>query len=165
MFYLYKALSRRNRTNGEIINIHKAKAADCCNDGWKAYDTCEECGYTTFKAVPAKGHDMIHHEALPATCTDSGKLAYWSCKTCGGIFADEHGELPPNEEALTVPAAGHSLKFIAAVPATCNEDGNIEHWRCEECGKLFADSVALRVRADGSEVTAYTKRMEFFQFV
>lgn len=37
---------------------------------------------------------------------------------------------------------GHSLERVAAKDATCEEDGNIEYWRCTDdgCGKLFSDA-------------------------
>ena len=35
---------------------------------------------------------------------------------------------------------GHTLKKIAAVEATETTDGNIAHYKCTKCGKLFADA-------------------------
>ena len=34
---------------------------------------------------------------------------------------------------------GHTLKAVKAVEATETEDGNIAHFKCSKCGKLFAD--------------------------
>ena len=34
---------------------------------------------------------------------------------------------------------GHTLKAVKARPATETQDGNIAHWKCSKCGKLFAD--------------------------
>ena len=34
---------------------------------------------------------------------------------------------------------GHTLKAVKAVAATETKDGNIAHWKCSKCGKLFAD--------------------------
>ena len=33
----------------------------------------------------------------------------------------------------------HELKSVAAVEATCTENGNIVYWQCELCGDLFSD--------------------------
>ena len=42
----------------------------------------------------------------------------------------------------------HSMQHISAKAATCTEEGNIEYWHCNECGKYFSD-------ADGeTELTA-----------
>lgn len=37
----------------------------------------------------------------------------------------------------------HSLTKVEATPATCTENGNIEYWYCDDCGKYFADEGAL----------------------
>ena len=42
----------------------------------------------------------------------------------------------------------HNLEKVAAKPAGCFEDGNIAHFRCAECGKLFSDE------AGKNEITA-----------
>ena len=34
----------------------------------------------------------------------------------------------------------HSMQHISAKAATCTEDGNIEYWHCNECGKYFSDA-------------------------
>lgn len=36
----------------------------------------------------------------------------------------------------------HSLEYVAAQPATCESGGTAAHWRCEDCGLLFADEDA-----------------------
>lgn len=34
----------------------------------------------------------------------------------------------------------HSMQHISAKAATCTEEGNIEYWYCDECGKYFSDA-------------------------
>lgn len=34
----------------------------------------------------------------------------------------------------------HSLTYVAAVEETCTQDGMMEHWDCDSCGKTFSDS-------------------------
>ena len=60
-----------------------------------------------------------------ATCTEKAK-----CEVCG----EEYGDTDPNNHP--------SLKKIPAKAATKTEDGNIEHWHCEDCGKYYADEGA-----------------------
>ena len=38
--------------------------------------------------------------------------------------------------------SSHSLAHAVFTEATCEADGNIEHWKCLDCGKLFSDSSA-----------------------
>lgn len=46
---------------------------------------------------------------------------------------------------------GHTLKKVAAVEATETTDGNIAHYKCTKCGKLFADAQGTKELA-ASEV-------------
>lgn len=39
----------------------------------------------------------------------------------------------------TFEKTGHSLTKVEAADATCTEDGCIEHYKCDGCGKLFSD--------------------------
>ena len=39
-----------------------------------------------------------------------------------------------------VPAKGHQLTAVEAVPATCETAGVKAHWVCSVCGKLFSDA-------------------------
>lgn len=58
-------------------------------------------------------------------------LAHWDVEIYVG----------PNSSS---PACTHQLTKIDAVAASCEEDGNITYWHCEECGKNFADVNAVR---------------------
>lgn len=56
-----------------------------------------------------------------------------------GVFAgcnDNDNEKDNNTCAHT------NYKFIAAVDATCIQNGNTEYWHCEDCGKYFSDADA-----------------------
>ena len=41
----------------------------CTEAGWEAYDTCSRCNYTTFKELPALGHDYVDYK-----CTRCGSI-------------------------------------------------------------------------------------------
>ncbi len=38
---------------------HEGKAPTCTEPGWEAYQTCENCDYTTYKEIPATGHSIF----------------------------------------------------------------------------------------------------------
>ena len=61
---------------------HDAKAPTCLEKGWKAYDTCTRCDYTTYQELKALGHDKVKHAAKNPTCTDYGWYAYDTCTRC-----------------------------------------------------------------------------------
>lgn len=87
-------------------------------------------------------HDMIEVPALAATCTENGHTAYFACTKCDGIFADKDGKKPLTDAEAAVAAAGHKLSAIIGTPATCTEEGIRDHYRCEACGKIYADAQA-----------------------
>ena len=123
----------------------------CTEDGYTEYWTCSVCGriFTDESAsieidlsqtvIPA-GHRLIHHESREANCTEPGNIEYWSCERCGKLFGDENGANEISPDSVTVgTASGHSLTRHEAHAPTCTEDGNIEYWSCNRCGKYFAD--------------------------
>ena len=70
-------------------------------------------------------------ETTPQTCTE-----------CGYIIT---------------PALGHthSMTKVDANPASCTEEGNIEYYKCDGCGKLFADATGnVELTADQVVVAA-----------
>ena len=134
----------------------EGKPADCFNDGWEAYDVCEDCGYSTYKAIPAAGHKLVHHSAAEASCTENGKAEYWSCENCGELFADDKGTVPAAEEELIIPAAGHSWIHHNAEAPTCTEDGSIEYWTCEHCGLISSDSEGMIIITSEEKIIEHT---------
>lgn len=90
--------------------------------------------------------DEVHHHrdlqavaAKPATCTEAGTIAYYHCPDCGLDFATDD-MYAPDETALTsiaAPAKGHHVTKVDAKDATCTEAGNVEYYRCDDCGLAF----------------------------
>ena len=103
-----------NATRHDLVH-HEAKAATCTAIGWEAYDTCNNCDYTTYKELKANGHDLVHHEAKAATCTAIGWEAYDTCNNCNYTTYKE------------LKANGHDFKT-----AWSFDDTN--HWHdCKNC--------------------------------
>ena len=128
-----------------------------------AYGT-EDCTFTqimSLTTVKVEDHKLTGTEAKAATCTEDGNIEYWTCDECGKIFADEKGEKEITKAETVIPAAGHKLSHTDAVAATCTEDGLIEYWTCDECGKYFSDAEGkteiaeadLVVKAAGHKLT------------
>lgn len=63
---------------------HDAKEATCTEKGWKEYDTCTRCNYSTYVEVPinSNNHDLEHHDAKAPSCTEKGWKEYDTCKRC-----------------------------------------------------------------------------------
>ncbi len=122
----------------------EGKDATCIESGYKAYDTCKKCGYTTFKEIPAKGHSYTHHKEVHPTCDTDGCPAYDVCKVCGYSSLDKKIEAAMNGEDVVRDdlwiATGHDVIFVAESAAVkCGANGMKEHYKCVTCGHLFAD--------------------------
>lgn len=127
--------------------IKNAKEATCCEDGYTGDTYCKDCNtkIASGSVIPATGHhvdadgkwesngtqhwhtcyygthfDVANHIGGTATCTEKAK-----CSICGM----EYGEY-----------AVHQLMHHDRVEPDYENDGNIEYWTCDECGKYFSDS-------------------------
>ena len=135
---------------GHNITQHDAKDATCTTIGWKAYEDCSDCDYTTYVEIPAYGHDFTsdvwqkddnNHwkkcsrcEAtdqtaahtwedeitLAATCTAAGLKTY-TCPTC----------LKTKTEVIS--AKGHNITQHDAKDATCTTIGWKAYEECSDC--------------------------------
>ena len=91
--------------------------------------TCtDDDGHT--QTVPATVTDEVTTEP---TCDKEGLRTYTAKVTFEGKdYTDTKTEV--------IPAKGHTLTAVEAVPATCETAGVKAHWKCEVCGKLFSDA-------------------------
>ncbi len=108
----------------------------------------------TVQAFAAYGDTITDHKsAKAATCDEAGSTEYWVAGSnyyTSNPDTDGDGKVDDtSSETSTAPteAAGHKMTHVAAVPATCTKDGNIEYWKCSVCGKCYD------AETDGSEVT------------
>jgi hypothetical protein len=78
------------------------------------------------------GEPIIENE-VPATETEPGSVdVVVYCKRCGHEIKRSSQTIDPDVEP-------HDLKHVEAVEATCEKDGNIEYWVCEEEDKYYLD--------------------------
>lgn len=119
---------------------HLGGNATCTNRA-----VCEACGIEYGDPL---GHNMQYFDYVPETCTTDGHLPYYYCDRCDKYFGRETDSLDTELNVFIIPATGHDITKVDAVPASCEADGNIEYYECGYCGKLFSD-------ADGkNEITA-----------
>ena len=111
-----------NPDNHDLIP-HAGKAATCTEKGWKDYNTCSRCDYSTYEELPALGHDPIPHAGKAATCTESGWEAYDTCSRCN---YSTYVELPIDPD-------NHNLVYHEAKAPTCTEIGWDAYDTCSRC--------------------------------
>ena len=115
--------------NHDLIH-HEAKAAACTEIGWKAYDTCSRCEYSTYEELAALGHDLIRHDGKAATCAEIGWKAYDTCSRCDHSTYEE------------LAALGHDLIHHAAQAPTCTEIGWKAYDTCSRCDHSTYEELA-----------------------
>ncbi len=118
------------------------------------------------------GHERIEKiDAVEATEEVAGNVEYWYCSTCSRYYAERAAI---NElffpEDIVIPAHGHSLVLVAAVPATCTESGVAEHYACttENCSAIFEDeagTVRLTEKDIYLQATGHSTKSEHFDYV
>ena len=147
--------------HGPYINMLDAKylksAADCENAA-VYYKSCKLCGVAseteTFKSGDPLGHDYSAEWS-------SGDDGHWyECSVCG----DKKDLVKHDYKDGFCDACGykdnhvHNLTLVAAVAATCTEDGSKEYYTCSECDDLFEnaegtvkikDKASLKIAAPG----------------
>ena len=109
-----------------------AVPATCLQAGLTAGSHCSVCGEVLVaqQEVPALGHDMGEWQVVtPATETEEG-LERRACSRC------DHVE----ERAIPIIGHVHTIQAVAAKASTCEVAGNIAHYECTGCHRLFSDA-------------------------
>ena len=96
----------------------------------------------TASATFTCANDTSHVEKVDATVTS--EVTEGSCEV-GGTHTYTakvtfEGKEYTDTKTEPVPAKGHTLTAVEAVPATCETAGVKAHWVCDVCGKLFSDA-------------------------
>ncbi len=96
----------------------------------------------TASATFTCANDTSHVKKVDATVTS--EVTEGSCEVGGTrtytAKVTFEGKDYTDTKMEPVPAKGHTLTAVEAVPATCETAGMKAHWKCEVCGKLFSDA-------------------------
>ena len=57
---------------GHELSYHAGQAATCTQAGWNAYETCGNCGYTTYAEIPALDHNYVGGVCTRCGASDPG---------------------------------------------------------------------------------------------
>ena len=96
----------------------------------------------TASATFTCANDTSHVKKVDATVTS--EVTEGSCEVGGTrtytAKVTFEGKEYTDTKTEPVPAKGHQLTAVEAVPATCETAGVKAHWKCDVCGKLFSDA-------------------------
>lgn len=69
-------------------------------------------------------------------------------------YGKDYDFTKPVTEDITLTAvwkhSNRDLVIVPAVKATCTKAGNIEHWKCTECGRVFLDAAGKQETSPGA---------------
>ena len=103
----------------------------CTLVGLAEYE-CADCKQKVYvqTGVGGEGHDWEDTEdkAVTPDCVTEGYANAQKCTKCG--------ETKPG---VKLPALGHDMTEVVAKEETCDENGVVAHFHCEDCGKNFKD--------------------------
>ena len=126
-----------------------AQGNSCTEPGNIEYYSCSVCSKKFTDAagtnevadvtIPAAGHNMNRTAPAAPDCTNTGNYEYYTCQTCHKLYEDAQGNTETNATAVIRPATGHAMEHVMAKGKGCTTDGNIEHYACDTCNKLYAD--------------------------
>ena len=140
--------------NGTVLALLKA-GARTGTDPW-----ANECKYLTAagRTLPVfKGQGNAHtHNAVNPNNWEFNETEHWQVCACGAVFnkrGHSGGTANCTEKAVCADcgakygntnSSNHDdkLKHVEAKAATTSEEGNIEYWYCEACGKYYSDAGA-----------------------
>ena len=127
--------------------VFESSTVTCSRDGEKLY-RCSKCEETKTEDDPAYGcydedkngkcdgcgistgeceHKFVTEKGYEPTCLKEGLSDKRSCSKCNIVL----------EEHTTVPALGHQVAILAAVPSTCISTGLTEGEHCFRCEIVF----------------------------
>ncbi len=133
---------------------NEGTAAICTSEGNIEYWQCEVCHriYADSAAateitradlvvpVDPTAHELNHVDRIEATCIKNGNVEYWKCALCGNSYDNAQGEgeaLTQSQITLSSSNAAHQLTLVPYKAPTCTEEGNIEYYVCDVCGKYY----------------------------
>ena len=149
----YGTVNPDNHTGGtEIRNASEANHV-LQTKGYTGDTYCRGCNTKL-----SSGTEILPGNHIPESVWKMNENNHWKeCSvsgcdiiienTSGAHVYDGDGDADCNICGYTrtiIPIHKHGLELVEAVAATCTSTGNTEHYKCEDCGKLFSDPAGTK---------------------
>ena len=103
-------------------------------------DDAFDHAYSLESVITTGTSDGQYWAKLPPSLTRNGYHFHgWKV---GDIIYDGGSTVALDPDSPVAVPYFIELEHFDAVESTCSEEGNIEYWKCPECGKFFTDSYA-----------------------
>lgn len=131
--------------NGQITGVTISPENTSVPKGGQRQFTATVIGYGDFdKSVTWDIYDY----SAGTTISQDGVLTVGIDETATTIRVEARSKGDTNilkEIPVTIINHTHTTTLVPATPKTCTTDGNIEHYKCNVCGDLFADARGVNV--------------------
>ena len=124
---------------GHDIVHHDSKAATCTTDGWKAYDSCSRCDYTTFEKTDKLGHDFsVFVEHKDSDCANKGYDLY-KCSRCDETKKVEYAlkEHTWDDGVVTKTPTVDNPGEKTYTCKVCGATKVVKLYACSHCDEIF----------------------------
>lgn len=136
--------------NGQITGVTISPENTSVPKGGQRQFTATVIGYGDFdKSVT---WNVYYNSSDDTKISQDGVLTVGidETSTTIGVEAKSKGDTNILKEIpVTIINHTHTTTLVPATPKTCTTDGNIEHYKCNVCGDLFADAGAVNQLTEG----------------
>ena len=128
--------------NGEITGVTVSPENTSVPKGGKRQFTATVTGYGDFdKSVTWETYGSYSSEGTSLSQDGVLTVGIDETATIIGVRAISKGDTSWRYDIpVSIIDHMHSISLVPATPKTCTTDGNIEHYKCNVCGDLFADA-------------------------
>ncbi len=130
--------------NGKITRVTISPENTSVPKGGQRQFTATVIGYGDFdKSVT---WNVYYHSSKDTKISQDGVLTVGVDETATEIGVEARIDRDTFKEIpVTIIDHTHITTFVPEKPQTCTTDGNIEHYKCNVCGDLFADARGVNV--------------------
>lgn len=132
--------------NGQITDITISPENTSVPKGGQRQFTATVIGHGDFdKSVT---WNVYYHSSKDTKISQDGVLTVGidETSTTIGVEAKSKGNTDKILEiSVSIIDHMHSITLVPKAPKTCTKDGNIEHFKCNDCGDLFSDAGGVNV--------------------
>lgn len=153
--------------SGHNLVHHDGKAATCKSEGYKPYDTCTDCDYSTYTKIAKLSHKFVLSEHKDSTCSIKGYDLY-KCTLCGDIKKTELALKSHSwdDGVITKEPTAEQNGEKTYTCKTCGLTKTVKLYLCSHCNEIFEGDESYNAHiADVGSVCPYCghKHDQYFE--